>query len=69
VRAFLLLGVTFLSLDVFAQAWHAAVGRAQAWAWWASGSVLGAAVLTLLALSEKRRNDVLKVLDALRRWR
>jgi hypothetical protein len=42
------------------------VGRAQTGAWWASGIVLGAAVLTLFALSEKRRNDVLKVLDALR---
>ena len=69
VRAFLFLGVTFLSLDAFAQIWHAAVGRAQAWVWWASGIVLGAAILTLFALFEKRRNDVLKVLDALRRWR
>ena len=69
VRAFLLLGVTSLSLGAFAQAWHAAAGRAQAWAWWASGIALGAAVLTLFALFEKRRNDVLQVLDALRRWR
>jgi hypothetical protein len=69
VRAFLSLGVTFLSLDVFAQIWHAAVDRAQTWVWWASGIVLGAAILTLFALFEKRRNDVLKVLDALRRWR
>jgi hypothetical protein len=69
VRAFLLLGVTALSLDVFAQVWHAAVGRAQAWAWWASGIVLGAAVLTLFALSEKRRDGVLRVLAALRRGR
>ena len=63
------MGVTFLSLDVFAQIWHAAVGRAQTWAWWASGIVLGAAVLTLLALSEERRDGVLSVFDALRRWR
>jgi hypothetical protein len=69
VRAFLFLGVTFLSLDVFAQIRHAAVGRAQPWAWWASGIVLGAAILTLLSLFKKRRNDVLKVLDDLRRWR
>jgi hypothetical protein len=41
VRAFLFLGVTFLSLDVFAHVWQAAVGRAQAWAWWASGIALG----------------------------
>ena len=32
VRAFLFLGVTFLSLAVFAQIWHAAVGRVQTWA-------------------------------------
>jgi hypothetical protein len=68
VRAFLFLGVAFLSLDVFAQIWHAAVDRAQTWVWWASGIVLGAAILTLFALFEKRRNDVLKVLDALKRW-
>ena len=69
VRAFLFLAVTSLSLDAFAQARHAAVGRAQTWTWWASGIVLGAAVLTLFALSEKRRDGVLRVLDALRRWR
>jgi hypothetical protein len=69
VRAFLFLGVTFLSLGVFAQIRHAAVGRAQTWAWWASGIVLGAAILTLFALSEKRRDGVLRVLDALHRWR
>ena len=63
------LGVTSLSLCAFAQAWHAAVGRSQAWAWWASGIEFGAAVLTLFALSEKRRNGVQQVLDALRRRR
>jgi hypothetical protein len=31
--------------------------------------VLSAAILTLFALFEKRRNSVLRVLDALRRWR
>ena len=69
VRAFLFLGVTSLSLDAFAQVWPAAVGRAQTWVWWASGIPLVAAILTLFALVEKRRNDVLRVLDALRRWR
>jgi hypothetical protein len=45
------------------------LGRAQTWVWWASGIVLGAAVLTLFALVEKRRNNVLRVLDTARRWR
>jgi hypothetical protein len=68
LRAFLFLGVTSLSLGAFAQVWSA-VGRSQAWAWWASGIPLVTAILTLFALVEKRRNDVLRVLDAARRWR
>jgi len=68
VRAFLFLGVPFLFLVVFSQIWHAAVDRSQTWVWWASGIVLGLAILTLFALFEKRRNDVLMLLDALKRW-
>jgi hypothetical protein len=69
VRAFLLLGVTFLFLVVFSQIWHAAVDQAQTWVWWASGIVLGVAILALFAYFEKRRNDVLKMIDELKRWR
>ncbi|MBI3411921.1 MAG: hypothetical protein HY040_26625 [Planctomycetes bacterium] len=69
VRAFLFTGVAFLFLVVFAQIWHAAVDRAQTWVWWASGIVLGIAILTLFALFEKRRNDVLAMLEDLKRWR
>jgi hypothetical protein len=69
VRAFLSLGVTFLFLVVFSQIWHAAVDRSQTWVWWASGIVLGAAILTLFALFEKRRNDVLKMIEEIKRWR
>jgi hypothetical protein len=68
VRAFVFLGVGFLFLVIFAQIWHAAVDRAQTWVWWASGIVLGAAILGLFALFEKRRNDVLRMLDEFRRW-
>jgi hypothetical protein len=69
VRAFLFTGVAFLFLVVFAQIWHAAVDRAHTWIWWACGIVLGAAILTLFALFEKRRNDVLRMLEEIRRWR
>jgi hypothetical protein len=68
VRAFLFLGVTFLFLVIFAQIWHAAVDRAQTWVWWASGIVLGALILAVFALFEKRRNDVLKMIDEIKRW-
>jgi hypothetical protein len=69
VRAFLLAGIVFLGLDIFSQTWHAAVNRQQTWIWWASGIVLGALILALFALFEKRRNDVVRLLDDFRQWR
>jgi hypothetical protein len=68
VRAFLFLGVSFLLLDVFTMIWHAAVDRYHTWVWWASGIVLGAAVLALFGLFEKRRDDVLRLIEEVRRW-
>jgi hypothetical protein len=69
VRAFMFLGAAFLFLVVFSQIWHAAVDRAQTWVWWACGLVLGIAILTLFALFEKRRNDVLRVIEQIKGWR
>jgi hypothetical protein len=69
LRAFLFTGVAFLFLVVFTQIWHAGMGRQQYWIWWASGIVLGGAIIALFALFEKRRNDVLRVMDQLKQWR
>jgi hypothetical protein len=68
VRAFLLTGFAFLFLVVFSMIWHAAVDRYQTWVWWASGVVLGALILALFAVFEKRRNDVLKVIEQVKAW-
>jgi hypothetical protein len=68
VRAFLFLGISFLFLDVFTMIWYAAVDRYQTWLWWVSGIVLGAAILTLFAVFEKRRNDVLHMLEQIKHW-
>jgi hypothetical protein len=68
VRAFLLLGVGFLGLVVFSMIWHAAVDLSQTWVWWASGIVLGVAILGLFALFEKRRNDVLGLVERMKEW-
>src|SRR5262249_25774137 len=68
VRAFLFLGVLFLFVDIACMIWHAAVDRQQTWVWWASGIVLGAAILTLFAVFEKRRHDVLRVMEELKKW-
>ena len=69
VRGFLVMGIAFLFLVIFAQIWHAAVDRAHTWLWWVCGIVLGVAILILFALFEKRKNDVVKVLEELKRWR
>lgn len=69
VRAFMLMGFAFLFLDVFSMIWHAAVDRYQTWIWWASGIVLGAAIIALFAVFEKRRNDVLRVIEEVKSWR
>lgn len=68
VRAFLYLGVTFLFLVIFTMIWHAAVGQHQIWVWWASGIVLGAGIIALFAFFEKRRNDVLRMLEEIKKW-
>jgi hypothetical protein len=68
VRAFLIQGTAFLFVVVLAQIWHAAVDRQQTWVWWASGIVLGAAILTLFAIFEKRKQDVVRLLEELREW-
>jgi hypothetical protein len=68
VRAFLFQGLTFLFVVVFTMIWHAAVQRGQTWVWYVSGIVLGAAILALFALFEKRRNEVARVVEELKRW-
>jgi hypothetical protein len=68
VRAFLYLGATFLFLVVFTMIWHAAVDQRQIWVWWASGIVLGAAIIALFAVFEKRRNDVLRMIEQIKKW-
>ena len=68
VRAFLLAGFMALLVVVFAQIWNAAVGHGQTWVWWASGIILGVAILAMFALFEKHRNEVLKMLDNMKRW-
>jgi hypothetical protein len=68
IRAFLYLGSSFLLLVVLTMIWHAGADLGQKWIWWASVIVLGAAMLALFGLFEKRRNDVLHVVDELKKW-
>jgi hypothetical protein len=68
VRAFVLSGFLALLVVIFAQIWHAAVERGNTWVWWASGIALGVLILVMFALFEKHRNEVVKVIDGMKRW-
>jgi hypothetical protein len=68
VRAFVLLGVSFLLVVVLSMIWHAGVGLKQTWILYAFGIALGMAMLALFGIFEKRRADLLAALDKLKQW-
>ena len=68
VRAFMYLGFCFLLLDITSMIWHAAVELHQGWLWWVSGIVLGAAIIGLFAVFENRRNDVVRLIEQMKKW-
>jgi hypothetical protein len=68
VRSFLLLGIVFLLLDIVAMIWYAAVDLEQTWIWYACGIALGAAIIALFALFEKRRNNLVAAVETLKQW-
>jgi hypothetical protein len=68
VRAFLFLGVTFLFVVVISMIWHVGINRNQTWILWASGIVLGVGLLILFGIFEKRRNEVIRLVEELKQW-
>ncbi len=68
VRAFLLLGTAFLLVSLLTIIWYAAVDLQQTWLWWAMGIVTGILIIALFAVFEKKRDDVLKLVEDLKRW-
>ena len=68
VRSFLYLGVTFLVLDIVTMVWYAAIQRQIWWIAAVCGIVLGIAVLILVGVFEKRRNDILAAVERLKDW-
>ena len=68
VRSFLYLGATFLLLDLISMIWYAAVDLRHTWIWYACGIILGAAIIALFAVFEKRRNDVLAAVERFKDW-
>ncbi len=68
VRAFLFLGTSFLGLSLLTIIWYAAVDLQQTWLWFVSGIVAGIAIIAIFALFEKKRQEILHLVDELKKW-
>jgi drug/metabolite transporter superfamily protein YnfA len=68
VRAYVYLGGSFLVLVISAMIWHAGVDQRQPWILWSSGIVLGVAIYALFMYFEKRRQNVLNLVENLKKW-
>ena len=66
--AFLFLGFTFLVFVVLRIIWIAGWEKHQTWILWSFGIVLGMAIVALFGVFEKRRNDVIAVIEKLKGW-
>lgn len=68
VRAFLYLGTSFLLVALFTVIWHAAVEQERTWIWLVTGIVAGILIIALFGLFEKKRDDMLRLVDKIRHW-
>jgi hypothetical protein len=68
VRAFLYLGSSFLFLSLVTMILSAHINLGWTWLWWVAGIGLGVAIIVVFALFEKKRNEMLLVVDGLRQW-
>jgi hypothetical protein len=68
IRSMLWLGSMFLCVALFSILWYAAVDLEQTWIWYASGIVLGAIILVVFALFEKRREDLKRIMNNMQQW-
>jgi hypothetical protein len=68
IRAFLVLGSTFLLLAIATMIKYASVNLGWTWLWYVAGIAAGAVIIATFAVFEKRRADVLRVVDGLKEW-
>jgi len=68
VRAFLFLGTAFLLLALMTIIWHAAYDLEQTWIFYVTGIVAGTLIIALFAVFEKKRQEILGLVEKLRDW-
>jgi hypothetical protein len=68
IRAFLLLGSVFLLLSIATMINYAAENFGWTWLWYVAGIITGALIIATFAVFEKKRADVLRVVEGLKEW-
>ena len=68
IRPFLYLGTTFLGLSILTMIYYASRSLQWTWIWYVAGIALGGMIILLFALFEKKRTEVLALIDGLNQW-
>ncbi|MBS1812359.1 MAG: hypothetical protein JST84_29610 [Acidobacteria bacterium] len=68
VRAFLYLGSSFLMISILSMIWHASANFGWTWLWYVTGIIAGLAIILLFAMFEKKRAELLRLVEGLRSW-
>jgi hypothetical protein len=68
IRGMLLLGSVFLLLSIVTEIWYASANFGWTWLWYVAGIVTGASIIFMFAIFEKKRSEVMRMMDGLREW-
>jgi hypothetical protein len=53
---------------LFTIIWYAAVELDRTWIWWVAGIVTGILIIAMFGLFEKKRDDMLRLVETVRAW-
>lgn len=68
IRGLLLLGSVFLLLSIITMIWYASANFGWTWLWYVAGIVTGATIIFMFAVFEKKRGEVMRVVEGLKEW-
>jgi hypothetical protein len=68
LRAFLFLGTGFLGIAILTMIYYAWADLRWTWIWYVTGIALGAWIIVVFALFEKKRSQMLALVDGLKHW-
>lgn len=68
VRGMLLMGSVFLLLSIVTMIWYGAENLGWTWLWYVAGIATGATIIFMFAVFEKKRSEVLRLVEGLKEW-